>query len=192
METLDERRAKEQERKENEKFQEKLTRLKIDADKQIAKIRADVVGNRPIQRPTEGQEKSYQFSQRMSEANKVIEEFGPNARLDRVTAALASTNPVTTAFWNRTLNPQEQQLVTAIRQFAEPILRKNTGAAFNQQEIRWVEQQVIPLSGDSEDNLKYKSGVRSREIDTFNQLATPARLYYESVGGRPPLSQFER
>ena len=193
MDTLESRRIRAQERSEDAALEEKLTKLKIDADKQIAKIRADVAGNRPVQRPTEGQEKSFQFAQRMTEANKVIEQFGPNARLDRVTAALASTNPVTTAFWNRTLNPQEQQLVTAIRQFAEPILRKNTGAAFNQQEIRWVEQQVIPLSGDSDENKQYKSGVRSREIDTFNQLATPARLYYESVGGsRPPLSQFER
>jgi len=202
-ESAEDRRTREKERTEDQKFQEKMTRIKIDAEKQIANARAQTVGGIP-QRPTEGQEKSFQFAQRMTGANDIIAKYGPTARLDRITAVLAAENPAVLAFFNRTLTPEEQQLVTAIRQFSEPILRKNTGAAFNRQEIRWVEQQVIPLSGDSKEAQDYKAGVRQREIETMQALATPATRYYEwatsnptspmqaTTGSRPPLSMFER
>lgn len=173
----------------------------------IANIRADAVGTgRAPQRPTEAQEKSYLFARRMQAANPIIEQFGPTARLDRISAALAADNVVTQALANRALSPEEQQLVVAIRQFAEPILRKNTGAAFNREEIAWVEQQVIPVSGDSPEAQEFKRQVREREIEAFNALATPATQYYGQVGGqqtsaaptrqeptqRPPLSSFRR
>lgn len=192
METMEDRRIRAQERGEDAALQEKLTKLKIDADKQIARMRVDLAGNRPPQRPTEGQEKSYQFYQRMAGAKPIIEKYGPTARLNRVTAVLAADNPVVLAGLNRLLTPEEQQLVTAIRQFSEPILRKNTGAAFNKSEIRWVEQQVIPLSGDSEEAQKYKSGVRERELQTFSELATPMRSYldYMNSAGSAPVNPF--
>jgi hypothetical protein len=203
-ESAEDRRTREKERTEDQKFQEKLTKLKIDADKKIADVRAQTASGAPPQRPTGDQEKSFQFAQRMTGANEVIAQYGPKARLDRVTAMLATENPAMAALLNRSLTPEEQQLVTAIRQFSEPILRKNTGAAFNRQEIRWVEQQVIPLSGDSKEAQEYKSGVRQREIETMRALATPATRYYDwatgnstapmqaTTGSRPPLSMFER
>ena len=80
------------------------------------------------------------------------------------------------------LSDEEQQLVVAIRQFAEPILRKNTGAAFNKEEIGWIESQVIPVSGDSEATQKYKSASRLRELETFNNIALPASRYYSQFG----------
>lgn len=158
---------------------------------------------RPPQRPTEAQEKSYLFATRMNAANPIIEQYGPTARLDRISAALAADNVVTRALANRALSPEEQQLVVAIRQFAEPILRKNTGAAFNREEIAWIEQQVIPVSGDTPEAQEYKRQSRLREIDAFNALATPATQYYGQVGEqtiptrqeptqRPPLSSFRR
>lgn len=150
----------------------------------VANIRASAVGSgRPPQRPTEAQEKSYLFATRMNAANPIIEQFGPTARLDRISAALAADNVVTRAIANRALSPEEQQLLVAIRQFAEPILRKNTGAAFNREEIAWIEQQVIPVSGDTPEAQEYKRQSRLREIEAFNALASPATQYYGASGG---------
>lgn len=148
--------------------------------------------NRPAQRPTEAQEKSYLFSKRLEAANPVIEQYGPSANLDRISAALAASNALTRAVANRALTEEEQQLVVAIRQFAEPILRKNTGAAFNREEIGWIEQQFIPTSGDTDAVQRFKAESRLREIDGFRSLATPAAEYYESrrPQQRPPLSSF--
>jgi hypothetical protein len=186
FESAEDRRFRASEREKDQAFEEKLAKLRIDADKKIAAMRATTTG--APQRPTEGQEKSFQFAQRMTGANDIIAKYGPAARLDRITAVLAAENPAVLAFFNRTLTPEEQQLVTAIRQFSEPILRKNTGAAFNRQEIRWVEQQVIPLSGDSKEAQDYKAGVRQREIETMQALATPATRYYEWATGNPMTS----
>jgi len=192
MATREAQRTRAAEQQADRELQTRLTNLRIQADKEVANIRARASGDRPPPKPTDAQEKSFQFAQRMAGANDVIEKYGPKARLDRVTAMLAAENPAWVALLNRSLTPEEQQLVTAIRQFSEPILRKNTGAAFNRQEIRWVEQQVIPLSGDSQDVQEYKSGVRQREIGTMQALATPATMYYEwATGSRPSLSTFE-
>lgn len=175
---------------ENRRLQRNLAQLRIDAQQAAAKVRADEQAGRPPQRPTEAQEKSFQFAQRMAQANPIIEQYGPTARLDRVSAALAADNFVTRAAMNRLLSDDEQKLVVAIRQFAEPILRKNTGAAFNKEEIGWVESQVVPVSGDSEATQQYKSVSRARELSTFNDLATPAARYYQyystATGGGTP------
>lgn len=184
-ETAEDRRTRAAEQQANADLQRELTRMRIDADKQVANMRMQQMSNRPMQRPTEGQEKSYAFARIMPEANRVIEQFGPKARLGRVTAVLAQSNPLVIAGLNKTLTPEEQQLVTAIRQFAEPILRKNTGAAFGKEEIRWVEQQVVPLLNDSKEAQEYKSRSRSLWIETMQNLALPATMYYQSMGVSP-------
>lgn len=146
-------------------------------------------GGRPPARPTGDQERSYAFWRRMSSAAPTIERLGPTARLDRVTAALAAEGPVAAAAVNRTLTADEQMLVTAVRQFAEPILRKNTGAAFGREEIQWVFQQVIPLSGDTRAAEAYKLGVRTMEVETMRTLATPAIQYYDAIkAGQPTVT----
>jgi hypothetical protein len=155
-------------------------------------------------RPTGEQEKSYSFAERMGPANETIARLGPTANLDRVSMALSTDNPIALAAVNRLLTADEQQLVSAIRSFAEPILRKNTGAAFGKNEIRWVEQQVVPTSGDDETTQQFKAETRQRELETMRVLATPARRYYEwtmnpnatgeetnfTPSERPPLSSF--
>lgn len=185
FETAEDRRTRAAEQQANADLQRELTKMRIDADRQVANMRMQQMSNKPMQRPTEGQEKSYAFARIMPEANRVIEQFGPQARLGRVTAVLAQSNPLIIAGLNKTLTPEEQQLVTAIRQFAEPILRKNTGAAFGKEEIRWVEQQVVPLLNDSKEAQEYKSRSRSLWIETMQNLALPATMYYQSMGVSP-------
>ncbi len=181
-ERAEDRQLRKQQAEDNAKLQRDLTQMRIDANRALAEVRADEEAGKPPARPTEAQEKSFLFAQRMAAANPVIEQYGPKARLDRISAALAADNAVTRAIANRMLNDEEQQLVVAIRQFAEPILRKNTGAAFNKEEIGWVESQVIPVSGDSEATQKYKSASRMRELETFNNIALPASRYYSQFG----------
>ena len=181
-ERAEDRRSREQQAEDNAKLQRDLTQMRIDANRSLAEVRASEESGKPPQRPTEAQEKSFLFAQRMTAANPIIEQYGPKARLDRLSAALAADNAVTRAVTNRMLSDEEQQLVVAIRQFAEPILRKNTGAAFNKEEIGWIESQVIPVSGDSEATQKYKSASRLRELETFNNIALPASRYYSQFG----------
>lgn len=166
-------------------LQDRLMENRLETERIRARAAGEREGAKPPARPTGEQEKSFAFAERMVPADEIIQRYGPTARLDRITAALAVENPMAVAAVNRTLTPEEQQLVTAIRQFAEPILRKNTGAAFGRQEIRWVEQQVIPLSGDSKDVQDFKARVRQREIETMRTLATPAIRYYEWAGQNP-------
>jgi len=181
-ERAEDRQSRKEQAEANAKLQRDLTQMRIDASRSLAAVRADEEAGKPPARPTEAQEKSFLFAQRMAAANPIIEQYGPKARLDRISAALAADNAVTRAIANRMLNDEEQQLVVAIRQFAEPILRKNTGAAFNKEEIGWVESQVIPVSGDSEATQKYKSASRMRELETFNNIALPASRYYSQFG----------
>jgi hypothetical protein len=181
-ERAEDRRSREQQAEANARLQRDLTQMRIDANRALVEARADEEAGKPPARPTEAQEKSFLFAQRMAAANPIIEQYGPRARLDRISAALAADNAVTRAIANRMLSDEEQQLVVAIRQFAEPILRKNTGAAFNKEEIGWVESQVIPVSGDSEATQKYKSASRMRELETFNNIALPASRYYSQFG----------
>lgn len=171
--------------------QQRMREISASGEQQMRAVNARGT-TRATQRPTESQEKSYLFSKRLEAANPVIERFGPTADLDRVSAALAANNALTRALANRALTSEEQQLVVALRQFAEPILRKNTGAAFNREEIGWIEQQVLPVSGDTEETQRYKAESRMREIDAFRSLATPATEYYEMrrPQQRPSLSSF--
>lgn len=181
-ERAEDRRSRKQQAEDNANLQRDLTQMRIDANRSLAEVRASEESGKPPQRPTEAQEDSFLFAQRMAAANPIIEQYGPRARLDRISAALAADNAVTRAVTNRMLSDEEQQLVVAIRQFAEPILRKNTGAAFNKEEIGWIESQVIPVSGDSEATQKYKSASRLRELETFNNIALPASRYYSQFG----------
>ncbi len=137
----------------------------------------------PVPRPNGEQEKSFLFWRGMSAADPVITRFGPRANLDNVSAALAATTPASAAAANRLLTPEEQQLVSAIRSFGEPILRKNTGAAFGNDEILWVFQQFVPLSGDSPETQAMKTANRARVLQDFGTLAIPARRYYDAQRG---------
>lgn len=145
---------------------------------------------RPVARPTESQEKSYLYVGMMEQALPTINQLADRVRGDRISFALSPVVPG--AIGNRSLNADEQQLINAARVFATGILRKESGAAITDAEVRDTFEKYIPLSGDSPQVKAQKLANRTAAFRLLNDLAVPAKTYYDAqrigapTGGAAP------
>lgn len=136
--------------------------------------------------PTEAQEKSALFYGLMSRATTDMEklEATPNAQL-RPLAIRAALG-----LWggNYLLNDAEQLFMKGARDFAAGVLRKESGAAIKDDELRDVFARYIPMPGDSDATKRRKASSRAQYMDMMNKAALPAIRYYEAVerNGLPP------
>lgn len=136
---------------------------------------------RPIPRPNGEQEKSYQYWTYMRTAAPDLDRLESTIRGDRLSAALLLPD----AAGVRLLTPDEQVFYRAARAFGAGVLRKETGAAFGQNEVRDLFARFIPLSGDTPQLIAAKRRARAEVLSVMGDLALPARQFYDAAkGGR--------
>jgi len=131
--------------------------------------------------PTDVQFAAGGFAKRMSQAESVFGELTKKG-FDRTadTAGMASYLPG--SMKPDDLKSQEQ----AERNFANAILRKESGAAISKDEFANAEQQYFPRAGDSAEVLAQKQQNREQAIATMAAQAGPAMAAIPDVAKKAP------
>ena len=129
--------------------------------------------------PTEAQEKGALFYGLMSRATGDMEALERSAAGKSRPLALRAAM----GLWggNYVLNDTEQAFMRSARDLAAGILRKESGAAITDGEIREVFARYIPMPGDSEATRKRKATARTQYMELMKQSALPAIRYYEAI-----------
>lgn len=164
-----------------------------EAIRREAQIRAEVQASTPLRSatPTEAQEKSYLYAQMMAQASPVIDELAGKVNANQVSLALS---PMTQAaeqvfgpgsISGRVTGADEQRLLNAARTFAAGVLRKESGAAITESELRDTFARFIPLAGDSPEVVAQKQANRKAVEALLNDLSLPASAYYERMRALP-------
>lgn len=149
-------------------------RLNLDRDKAT---QGGAPASKPPARPTEAQEKSYLYYDTMSRAFGDLQAIENEGGVRGWAIQTALRTPMGAG--NIVLNPAEQQYLRAARDFAAGILRKESGAAIRDDEIRDVFARYIEAPGDSKQVRQSKRKAREAYMNSMKELATPATRYYE-------------
>ncbi len=132
-----------------------------------------------VPRPNGEQTKDYLFFTYMQGAAPDLDRLEGTVRGDRLSAALLLPD----AAGMRLLTPDEQVFYRAARAFGAGTLRKETGAAFTDIEVRDLFARFIPLSGDSPQLREAKRRARAEQLRVMSNLALPAQRYYDAQRG---------
>lgn len=148
---------------------------------------------KPPKAPSEGQEKAFVFYNLMKTAAPQLDAALKTGKVrpDMITLALRA-GPLDFAV-NRALNAEEQQYLRAARDFTAGVLRKESGQAVKNDEILNTMQRMIDLGGEKPETAALKKQARDQYMQTMEQGATPANLYYSAVkqNGLPTMTQGE-
>jgi len=161
---------------------------RLDLDRQRQNVTAQPSA-RPPARPTEAQEKSYLYFDTMSRALGELQAIEADGNVRGWNIQTALRTPMGAG--NLVLNPAEQQYLRAARDFTAGILRKESGAAIRDDEIRDVFARYIEAPGDSKQLRESKRKAREAYMKSMKDLATPATRFYEwsrtsgETGGLP-------
>lgn len=153
---------------------------------EIARLRAAMAqqgaagqGGRPKRAPTGEQDKSYLFYNMLRDGNRTMTEFQSQIDPKRVTAYLTSR-------WMKpVLTPAEQQFVQGARTYAAGVLRKESGAAIKDDELRDVMSRYIDAGLDAPDTRSLKQRQRQQYEATMRRLATAGLDYYGDADATP-------
>lgn len=195
METLDERRARQQESEVARKAQAERDKAERDFDREQNRLDREArlaeaamrTGGAAGQRPTEAQEKSFFYYDLMENANKELNVLSQNERI-RPWAITTYLNTPGAQFGRFALNDEEKQFIRAAQDFAAGVYRKESGAAVNKSELAATLERYIEMGGEEQGSRKAKVDARNRITKTMGIAATPALNYY---GLPTPLSQDE-
>lgn len=150
-----------------------------------------VAGKPSAAKPTEQQEKSFLFYRLMEQAEPEIDAAiaTGNIRPAAITAYLNS-GPADIGV-NAFLNPDEQKLVRAGKDFAAGVNRKETGATITHAEMKETLGRFFPgLFGDSPELGEAKTKARKQYMESMRQMAGPAADYYgKRESGQPTREQ---
>jgi len=135
------------------------------------------------QRPTEAESKDFLFSEKVSRGQAIMDANRDKIDPKKVTAYLFSrwAKPVLTA--------EEQQFINGARHFASGVLRKETGAAVQPDELKDVWDRFIDAGLDTDEVRELKREAREAEMQALYMMSARARAYYERLSGqstRPP------
>jgi hypothetical protein len=111
------------------------------------------------------QRKNIDFSTRMIEANDVITKIGKDYDPNATTIA-KSMEGVPLAGWaaNKAISANDRQIIQAQRQFANSVLRPETGASISDQEFENTQKQYFPQPNDDDETLANKQNARETAI----------------------------
>lgn len=146
--------------------------------------RQGTAATKPPARPTEAQEKSFLYYDTMSRALGEMQGVESEGKVRGWAIQTALRAPFGAG--NLALNPAEQAYLRAARDFAAGVLRKESGAAIKDDEIRDTFARYIEAPGDSQRVRESKRKAREAYMNSMKELATPATRYYEwtrSTGG---------
>lgn len=150
---------------------------------EIARLRAEAAqrgaAQRPKRPPTGEQDKSYLYYNMLRDGNSIMSEFQPQIDPKKITAYLTSR------FFKPVLSPAEQQFVQGARTYAAGVLRKESGAAIKDDELRDVMARYIDAGLDAPDTRTLKQKQRQRYEETMRRLATAGIDYYGDEEPRP-------
>lgn len=132
-------------------------------------------------RPTEGESKDYLFAQKLRRGQETMDAFRDKIRPEAVTAYLFGR------FMKPTLTSAEQQFVNGAKHFASGVLRKETGAAVQAEELKDVWDRFIDAGLDAPEVRELKQRARVAETEALDRMSARARSYYERQ--RPSLSE---
>ncbi|MFA7238996.1 MAG: hypothetical protein WC091_02715 [Sulfuricellaceae bacterium] len=119
--------------------------------------------------PNESEAKAAGFSDRISSANPLIDQYGE-----------ASTNPVDQVLskvplvGNYMVSDEYQMGDQARRDFVNAQLRRESGAVIADSEFANAEKQYLPARGDSKETLKQKAAARKIALDNMRFSAGPS------------------
>jgi len=155
-------------------------RAQGDQRKELAILAASLRGGqggsaapaRAPQRPTGAQEQSYLYANLLKDGNEVMAQFGKAVRPEVIGAY------VNKKWFKPALTPEEQQYMQGARSFAAGVLRKESGAAIKEDELRDVMARYIDMPFDAPATRELKRKARERYQGSLERLATPARAYY--------------
>lgn len=182
-----ERRARE--REDDRNFTANENRLNREsAERRVSIPRPGSGTPQPLRAPTEAQEKSAMFYGLMTKGVEDMQRIGfvtdpltqmrkPNPRIRPLAIQAALTVPGA----NYLLNEDEQQYMKAARDFAAGVLRKESGAALRDEEVRQTMQRYIDMPGDADSIRNTKAKSREQYMGLMERSALPALRYYDSV-----------
>lgn len=130
---------------------------------------------------TEPQEKSYLFYKLMENAQPQIDTAMKSGAVRKAAvSAYLATPGVLLPLANAGLNAKEQSLIRSFKDFAAGVLRKESGAAVTDSELREVWARFGPGFGDEPTLDTEKSKARIDYMTTMKQQAGPAIQFYDS------------
>lgn len=157
-----------------------IARLRADVARDVASQRGAQGARSRGQRPTGEQEKSYLYYGLMQEGNKTMGMFSDKIRPEVIGAYVNSR-------WLKpALTPEEQQFMQGARNFAAGVLRKETGAAIKDDELRDVMARFIDMPLDAPATREQKRKSRAEYERRMGLLARPVTEYYEEDDTTPP------
>jgi len=116
-----------------------------------------VGGGKP---PTEGQLAGAGYLQRMTAAESILRDIETRANV--VTIPLEKTLLLGTGLEGYTLNPVEQQVAQAQRDWVRAKLRKESGAVIGPEEMAAEIQTYFPMPGEGQETIAQKAEARRR------------------------------
>jgi hypothetical protein len=85
---------------------------------------------------------------------------------------------------NVVLTKEEQQYKQAVNQFAQAILRKESGAAITPTEYTMTDTTYFPQPGDDKAVIAQKRQAREQLIETLKRESLPAQTRLQTPGGQ--------
>lgn len=111
---------------------------------------------------TEAEGRSNLFGSQMQMGDEIIR----SAQIPSSAAIIAWRNAPESAV-NMALSENDQQYFNALRLFAAGVLRRETGAAFTNQELMDVQSRFFPMPGDSPAVVQQKARARAQAISSI-------------------------
>ena len=122
---------------------------------------------------TEGNSKDYLFHSMLDRGNRNMEAQRGKIRPEAVHAY------ITKRWLKPALNEAEQMYVNGLKEFGAGVLRKETGAAFTDDELRDVYARYADLGLDSPELGEQKRAAREAQVETFRKMSEKARGVYD-------------
>jgi len=167
--------------KAQERTQEQRQRAEDRMD--LAKLQASL-RPAPQEKPlTEFQGKSVMFGTRAADSHNILNRLEETANPLAVAASEKGG-----IFTNWAIDPQNQQVAQAQRNFINAVLRQESGASISSAEFDNAKKQYFPQAGDSPETIAQKRANRELVIKGFARQAGPAGAVdiAEVYNAKPP------
>jgi hypothetical protein len=137
---------------------------------------------------TEDQGKSYLYYNLMEKSQPQIDNAMKSGKVRKLAVSgFINTPGPMQAGVNALLNDEERSLIRAFRDFAAGVLRKESGAAVGNDELKEVWGRFGPGFGDDPKLDAEKSQARTDYMTTMRQMASPAIDFYSRGSSGQPV-----
>ena len=171
------------------RYQERMDYARQQAADRRAMLEATTAARgeqrKQLKAPTEEKKKNYLYYGLMKDSGEQLDALTPKIDAKKVTGYLTSR------FFKPTLSPDEQMYIRAARDFAAGVLRKESGAAVTDDELRNVFDRYIDAGLDAPETSAAKRDARNAYVRRMASISQSAGDYYRGAqDNQPPLDAY--